>query len=233
MIEFRNVDTFIGENQVLYGLSLTVRDKETVAVIGANGAGKTSLIRTLLGLLKPAKGSIRLNGTDLTAMEPHRIVALGVACVPEGRRVFKNMTVRENLEMGAYLKHSRSKIQETMDWVTDLFPILKARWKQRAGTLSGGEQQMLAIGRALMSRPEYLLLDELSLGLAPLIVKEIYRQLRKIREDITVLLVEQNVEQALKNSDRAYVLETGRVVREAPSQQLLHDPEIRQAYLGL
>ena len=233
MIELDHVDAFIGENQVLRDLSLKVDEKETVAVIGANGAGKTSLIRTVLGLLKPRSGSVKFKGADLASYPPHRIVAMGIACVPEGRRVFKNLSVRENLEMGAYLKPSRAKAHETMEWVTGLFPILKARLKQRAGTLSGGEQQMLAIGRALMSKPEYLLLDELSLGLAPVVIQEIYRQLAKIRQDVTVMLVEQNVEQALKNSDRAYVLETGRVVREGASQSLLHDPDIRQAYLGI
>lgn len=233
MIELDHIDAFIGENQVLRDLSLKVHEKETVAVIGANGAGKTSLIRTVLGLLKPRNGSVKFKGTDLASYPPHRIVAMGIACVPEGRRVFKNMSVRENLEMGAYLKPSRWQAQETMAWVAELFPVLKARWQQRAGTLSGGEQQMLAIGRALMSKPEYLLLDELSLGLAPVVIQEIYRQLKQIRQDVTVMLVEQNVEQALKNSDRAYVLETGRVLREGTSQSLLHDPDIRQAYLGL
>lgn len=233
MIEIRNVDVFIGENQILRDVSLRVQENETVAVIGANGAGKTSLIKTILGLLKVRRGSVKVKDTELGALAPHQIVTLGISCVPEGRRVFRDMSVRENLEMGAYLPRARSRLVETLDWVTELFPILKTRWKQRAGTLSGGEQQMLAIARALMSKPEYLLIDELSLGLAPVLVKEIYRQLRKIREEMTVLLVEQNVEQALKNSDRAYVLETGRLVREAPSQDLLHDPHVRKAYLGL
>ena len=233
MIEIHNVEVCIGENQVLRDVSLEVRENETVAVIGANGAGKTSLIKTILGLLKVRGGRVRLKNTDLGALQPHQIVALGMSCVPEGRRVFRDMSVRENLEMGAYLPHARSRMLESLAWVTELFPILKTRWKQRAGTLSGGEQQMLAIARALMSKPECLLIDELSLGLAPVLVKEIYRQLGIIRQEMTVLLVEQNVEQALKNSARAYVLETGRLVREAPSQDLLHDPHVRKAYLGL
>lgn len=233
MIEVNNVDVFIGENQVLRNVSLQIRSKETVAVIGANGAGKTSLIRTLLGLLRPRNGRVLIEGTDLRSLQPHQIVSLGVSCVPEGRRVFRDMSVRENLEMGAFLRKSRSKLAGTMEWVVELFPVLGSRWKQRAGTLSGGEQQMLAIGRALMSRPDYMLIDELSLGLAPVLVKEIYRQLKKIQKEMTLLLVEQNVEQALKNSDRAYVLETGSLVRQASSMDLLHDPHVRKAYLGL
>lgn len=233
MIEIRNVDVFIGENQVLRDVSLRVRENETVAVIGANGAGKTSLIKTILGLLKVRTGSVSVKNTELGGLQPHQVVSLGISCVPEGRRVFRDMSVQENLEMGAYLPRARSRLAETLDWVTELFPVLKSRWGQRAGTLSGGEQQMLAIARALMSKPEYLLIDELSLGLAPVLVKEIYRQLKRIRRGMTVLLVEQNVEQALKNSDRAYVLETGRLVREAASHELLHDPHVRKAYLGL
>jgi len=233
MIEVQDLHVFIGENRVLQGLSFAVREKETVAVVGANGVGKTTLIRTLMGLLKPARGFVRLNGTDIGPLPPHHVVRLGVACVPEGRRVFKDLTVKENLEMGAYRKEARRRMAQSMDWVTAMFPILRQRWTQRAGTLSGGEQQMLAIGRALMALPNILLIDELSLGLAPLVVKEIFEQLREIRRRMTVLLVEQNVEMTLKNSDRAYVMETGRIVREGPSAELLHDPTIREAYLGL
>lgn len=233
MIEVRDLHVFIGENRVLQGVSFGVREKETVAVVGANGVGKTTLIRTLMGLLKPAQGVVSLNGTDIGPLAPHQVVQLGVACVPEGRRVFKDLTVKENLEMGAYRKEARALMAESMDWVASMFPILRQRWNQRAGTLSGGEQQMLAIGRALMARPNILLIDELSLGLAPLVVKEIFEQLREIRRRMTVLLVEQNVEMTLKNSHRAYVMETGRIVREGPSAELLHDPKIREAYLGL
>ncbi|MEJ5365178.1 MAG: ABC transporter ATP-binding protein [Desulfosoma sp.] len=233
MIEVGDLHVFIGENRVLQGLSFEVREKETVAVVGANGVGKTTLIRTLMGLLKPTRGFVRINGTDIGPLAPHHVVHLGVACVPEGRRVFKDLTVKENLEMGAYRKEARALMAQSMDWVTAMFPILRQRWTQRAGTLSGGEQQMLAIGRALMALPNILLIDELSLGLAPLVVKEIFEQLREIRRRMTVLLVEQNVEMTLKNSDRAYVMETGRIVREGPSAELLHDPTIREAYLGL
>lgn len=233
MIDVHDLHVSIGENKILQGLSFQVHARETVAVVGANGAGKSTLIRTLMGLLKPAQGSVRLNGTDISAMAPHDVVRLGVACVPEGRRVFKDLTVRENLEMGAYRKEARPFLTESMEHVTTMFPILRRRWHQRAGTLSGGEQQMLAIGRALMARPKILLIDELSLGLAPLIVKEIFEQLREIRRFMAVLLVEQNVEMTLKNSDRAYVMETGRITRQGPSTELLHDPKIREAYLGL
>lgn len=233
MIDVHDLRVSIGENKILHGLSFQVHARETVAVVGANGAGKSTLIRTLMGLLKPSQGSVRLNGTDIGAMAPHDVVRLGVACVPEGRRVFKDLTVRENLEMGAYRKEARPFLAESMEHVTTMFPILRRRWHQRAGTLSGGEQQMLAIGRALMARPKILLIDELSLGLAPLIVKEIFEQLREIRRSMAVLLVEQNVEMTLKNSDRAYVMETGRITRQGSSTELLHDPKIREAYLGL
>ncbi|MEJ5349256.1 MAG: ABC transporter ATP-binding protein [Desulfosoma sp.] len=233
MIDVQDLHVSIGENNILHGLSLTVQDGETVAVVGPNGAGKTTLIRTLMGLLKPTQGTVRVNGTDIAPLAPHQVVRLGMACVPEGRRVFKDLTVQENLELGAYRKQARPLLQETMDRVIAMFPILGRRRHQRAGTLSGGEQQMLAIARALMARPTILLIDELSLGLAPLIVKEIFEQLRDIRRSMAVLLVEQNVEMTLKNSDRAYVLETGRFTHHGPSRQLLHDPKIRQAYLGL
>ncbi|MBC7358174.1 MAG: ABC transporter ATP-binding protein [Desulfacinum sp.] len=233
MIEVQDLHVFIGENKVLHGISLDVRPRETVAVVGANGAGKTTLIRTLMGLLKPAQGRVLLDGTDIGALAPHEIAHRGMACVPEGRRVFKDLTVRENLEMGAFRKEARNRLSQSFEWVTEMFPILRERWNQRAGTLSGGEQQMLAIGRALMARPVVLLIDELSLGLAPLIVKEIFEQLRRIRKEMTVLLVEQNVEMTLKNSDRAYVMETGRLVRQGASAELLGDPKIREAYLGL
>ncbi|ROQ90715.1 ABC transporter ATP-binding protein [Desulfosoma caldarium] len=233
MIDVQDVHVYIGENKILQGLSLHMHAQETVAVVGANGAGKTTLIRTLMGLLKPAQGTVRVNGTDIAPLPPHEVVRLGLACVPEGRRVFKDLTVRENLEMGAYRKEARPFMAESMDHVTTMFPILRRRWHQRAGTLSGGEQQMLAIGRALMARPKILLIDELSLGLAPLIVKEIFEQLREIRRSMAVLLVEQNVEMTLKHSDRAYVMETGRITRQGLSAELLHDPKIREAYLGL
>ena len=233
MLRIEGIQVFIGENQVLRDLSLEVAEGERVAVLGANGAGKTTLIRTILGLIHPFKGRILLKEEEIQGLFPHEIARLGVACVPEGRRPFPDMTVLENLRMGAYVPRARSLIDRTLEEITDLFPILGGRLNQRAGTLSGGEQQMLSIGRALMSRPQLLLVDELSMGLGPLIVREIYRALRKVGEEITLLLVEQSVEQALRNSTRAYVLETGRIVREAPSRELLEDTAIKEAYLGL
>lgn len=233
MLRIEGIEVFIGENQVLRDLSLEVAEGERVAVLGANGAGKTTLIRTILGLIHPLKGRILLKQEEIQGLSSHEIARLGVACVPEGRRPFSDMTVLENLRMGAYVPRARALIDRTLGEVTELFPILGGRLNQRAGTLSGGEQQMLSIGRALMSRPQLLLVDELSMGLGPLIVREIYRALRKVGEEITLLLVEQSVEQALRNSTRAYVLETGRIVREAPSRELLEDTAIKEAYLGL
>lgn len=233
MLRIEGIEVFIGENQVLRDLSLKVGEGERVAVLGANGAGKTTLIRTILGLIHPRKGRILLKDEEIQGLSPHQVARLGVACVPEGRRPFQDMTVLENLRMGGYVPRARGLIDRSLQEVTELFPILAQRLKQRAGTLSGGEQQMLSIGRALMSRPQLLLVDELSMGLGPLIIREIYRALRKVGEEITLLLVEQSVEQALRNSKRAYVLETGRIVREAPSGELLEDSAIKEAYLGL
>ncbi len=233
MLRIENLEAFIGENQVLRGVSLEVPQGRSVAVLGANGAGKTSLIRVVMGLLPAAGGRVLLEERDITGLQPHQIARLGVACVPEGRHVFPDMSVQDNLYMGAYLPRARQRLAESLAEVLELFPALAQRLDQRAGTLSGGEQQMLAIGRALMSRPRLLILDELSLGLAPLVVKEIYRVLRKVGRSITLLLVEQSVEQALKNSAFAYILETGRVARQGPSAELAADPEIKEDYLGL
>ena len=233
MLRIENLEAFIGENQVLRGVSLEVPQGRSVAVLGANGAGKTSLIRVVMGLLPAAGGRVLLEEREITGLQPHQIARLGVACVPEGRHVFPDMSVQDNLYMGAYLPRARQRLAESLAEVLELFPALAQRLDQRAGTLSGGEQQMLAIGRALMSRPRLLILDELSLGLAPLVVKEIYRVLRKVGRSITLLLVEQSVEQALKNSAFAYILETGRVARQGPSAELAADPEIKKDYLGL
>ncbi len=233
MLKLENVEANIGENRVLRGVSLTVPQGSTVAVLGANGAGKSSLIRVVTGLLKTAQGRVLLDGKEIRNLEPYQIGRLGVATVPEGRRVFGDMSVADNLMMGAYLPRGRKQLSETMDEVLSLFPSLTKRTTQRAGTLSGGEQQMLAIGRALMSRPTLLILDELSLGLAPVLVQEIYRVLATVRNRITMLLVEQSVEMALKNSSYAYILETGNVVTEGPSAELLTDPKIKEAYLGM
>jgi branched-chain amino acid transport system ATP-binding protein len=233
MLRLEKVEAYIGENRVLRGISLEVPQGSTVAVLGANGAGKSSLIRVITGLLKTADGKVILDGTEIQNLEPHEIGRLGVATVPEGRRVFGDMSVADNLMMGAYLPRGRKQLSETMEEVLALFPALKGRTAQRAGTLSGGEQQMLAIGRALMSRPTLLILDELSLGLAPVIIQEIYRVLATLRNRITMLLVEQSVEMALKNSTYAYILETGKVVKHGPSAELLADPKIKEAYLGM
>lgn len=233
MIEISELDVFRGEAQVLWGVGLSMSPGERVAILGSNGAGKSSLLAAITGVLPPRRGTILFKGESLVGMPPYRITQLGVAMVPEGRRIYRDMTVVENLEMGAYPKRGRPEMRRTLEHVMRIFPVLSERKKQVAGTLSGGEQQMLAIGRALMSRPELLLVDELSLGLAPRITKEIYRALDNIVEETTILLVEQNVEQALRHSGRAYILESGRMTRNGPSRDLMEDEDIRRAYLGL
>ena len=233
MLELKDLEAYIGENRVLRGVSLEVPKGSSVTVLGANGAGKSSLISVVSGLRQATRGTVMLEGREIQNLAPYQIARLGVATVPEGRRTFVDMTVADNLLMGAFLPRGRKSLTQTMDEVLTLFPVLKTRMTQRAGTLSGGEQQMLAIGRALMSRPSLLILDELSLGLAPFIVQEIYRVLAEVRNRITMLLVEQSVEMALKNSTYAYILETGRIVREGPSAELLRDPAIKESYLGM
>jgi branched-chain amino acid transport system ATP-binding protein len=233
LLEVSQVDLYRGETQVLWDVSLSIEQGERVAILGSNGAGKSSLLAAVTAALAPAAGEIRFNGHSLIGKRPHQVTGLGIALVPEGRRVYKDMSVKENLEMGAFPKSARGRLKETLQHVIELFPILGQRRDQPAGTLSGGEQQMLAIGRALMSRPTLLLVDELSLGLAPLITKSIYRTLSGLGSDITLLLVEQNVEQALNFSQRAYILESGCVTRSGRSADLIQDTDIRRAYLGL
>jgi branched-chain amino acid transport system ATP-binding protein len=233
MLEISEIDVIRGETQVLWGVSLEVHHGERVAILGSNGAGKSTLLAAVTGLLPLRRGDIRLRGDSLKGKKAHQITQLGVAMVPEGRRVYRDMTVLENLEMGAYPKRGRDQLRQTMEYMLRIFPVLGQRQDQRAGTLSGGEQQMLAIGRALMSRPELLLIDELSLGLAPLVTKEIYRALDSLAEETTILMVEQNVEQALNHSQRAYILESGRMTRNGPSPELMQDADIRRAYLGM
>jgi branched-chain amino acid transport system ATP-binding protein len=233
LLDVANLDLFRGETQVLWDVSLSIAPGERVAILGSNGAGKSSFLAAVTAAIAPAAGTIRFDGQSLTGKRPHEVTGLGIALVPEGRRVYKDMSVKENLEMGAFPKRARGRLQETLSHVLRLFPILGQRQDQPAGTLSGGEQQMLAIGRALMSRPRLLLVDELSLGLAPMITKSIYRTLSELGADITILLVEQNVEQALKFSQRAYVIENGRITRSGKSTDLIQDADIRRAYLGL
>jgi branched-chain amino acid transport system ATP-binding protein len=233
LLDVADIDLYRGETQVLWDVSLSIEEGERVAILGSNGAGKSSFLAAVTATLRPARGEIRFDGQSLIGRKPHEVTGLGIAVVPEGRRVYKDMSVRENLEMGAFPKSARSRLKETLEHVIQLFPILGQRQEQPAGTLSGGEQQMLAIGRALMSRPKLLLVDELSLGLAPMITKSIYRTLTRLGADITILLVEQNVEQALNFSQRAYILESGRMTRTGRSADLMQDTDIRRAYLGI
>jgi branched-chain amino acid transport system ATP-binding protein len=233
LLSVAHLDLFRGETQVLWDISIAVAPGERVAILGSNGAGKSSFLGGVTAAIPPAAGEIRFGGQSLVGLRPHEVTGLGIALVPEGRRVYKDMSVRENLEMGAFPKSARSRLKQSLEHVIQLFPILGQRRGQPAGTLSGGEQQMLAIGRALMSRPKLLLVDELSLGLAPMITKSIYRTLSELGSDLTILLVEQNVEQALNFSQRAYILESGRITRSGRSADLLQDADIRRAYLGM
>jgi branched-chain amino acid transport system ATP-binding protein len=234
MLVLEGVDVFYGRVQALHGLNLHVDDGEIVTLIGCNGAGKSTTLRTISGLLRPRKGGVMFDGKDVGALPPHRVVELGLCHVPEGRRIFTHLTVRENLDMGAYLVRDPATARDRLDRVFALFPRLKERMDQPGGTLSGGEQQMLAIGRALMSRPRMLLLDEPSLGIAPILVKEIFDEIARINreEGTTILLVEQNANLALRLASRGYVLETGRIVLENDTKSLLADPQVKEAYLG-
>lgn len=234
MLEVKGINIFRGEAQILWDVSLNIRQGEVVTLLGANGAGKTTFLEAVLGVHHPRSGKILFQGRDISKDTPFDIARTGLCCVPEGRRLFKDMTVYENLEMGAYPKRARSSLSQSLSWVYSLFPVLQDRKGQIAGTLSGGEQQMLAIGRALMSKPCLLLMDELSLGLSPRITLEIYGTIKKLRaEGVTILVIEQNVTLALRHSDRGYVLETGRITLQGTSAELLRDEHIRKAYLGM
>ena len=234
MLSVENIDVFYGDAQALDGVSLEVEEGAIVAIVGANGAGKTSLIRTIAGMLRPARGAIRYRGGDIAGWPSYRVCDLGIGQVAEGRQVFPTLTVLENLDMGAMLPRARALRDANRERVFVLFPKLKERLRQAAGTLSGGEQQMLAIGRCLMSRPELIMLDEPSLGLAPAVVQELFRVIGALKQrGIAVLLVEQNVAASLKMSDRAYVLENGRIVANGSGSELMNDDRVRQAYLGL
>ena len=233
MLTINDINVFYGAIHAIKGVSLEVNEGEIVTLIGANGAGKSTILRTISGLLKPKTGSIQFEGQEIAGMPAHEIVKTGISQVPEGRRIFAEMSVLENLELGAFTRKDKDGIKADMELVFERFPRLKERIGQLAGTLSGGEQQMLAMGRALMSRPRLLLLDEPSMGLAPLLIKEIFAIIQDINKTgTTVLLVEQNAKMALSIADRAYVLETGKVVLEGPARDLLGNEEVKKAYLG-
>ena len=231
LLDIKDLEVSYGSIAAIKGISLQVAKGEIVTILGANGAGKTTTLRTISRLLKPKSGTMTFKGHDLTHLPPHKVVPLGISQSPEGRRVFGILTVEENLLLGAYCRKSVDR--ETLGWVYELFPRLNERRKQLAGTLSGGEQQMLAIGRALMSKPEMLLLDEPSLGIAPILVKAIFKKIREIADSgVTVLLVEQNARAALKLADRGYVLDVGRIAFSGTSQDLLNSEKVQEAYLG-
>lgn len=233
MLKVEKINVFYDQIQAIRDVSFEIREGELVALLGANGAGKTTILRTISGLLKPRSGKVEYNGEDITKLHAHRSVLLGISHSPEGRQVFSRLTVLENLQMGAYTRKRTENLNVDIDYIFSLFPVLKERAKLPAGTLSGGEQQMLAMGRALMSRPRLLLLDEPSLGLAPLLVEKIFDVIQMMKKNkITVLLVEQNAFQSLEIADRAYVLESGSIKLQGESKELLKDSEIRKAYLG-
>jgi branched-chain amino acid transport system ATP-binding protein len=234
MLTVTGIDVSYGDLQALWDVSLKVEKGEIVSIVGSNGAGKTTTLKTISGLLKAKRGTINFLGQDIEKMPPHNIVDLGIAQIPEGRRLFPLFSVLENLKMGAYTRRAYSKRNETIDWVFQLFPVLKERKDQPAGTLSGGEQQMLAVARGLMSKPTLLMLDEPSLGLAPMMVLSVFQMVEKINsEGITILLVEQNVRHTLELTDRGYVLETGRITLEGTGKELMDNEHVRKAYLGM
>jgi len=234
MLEVSNLDTFYGKTQAIWGVSLRIDEEEIVAFIGGNAAGKTTLLKTISGFLRPASGSVEFLGRRIDGLTPHSIVELGISYVPEGGKLFTDMTVRENLEMGAYPYHTWKGREERLEQVYQLFPNLKARQGQLARTLSGGERQMLAMGRSLMATPRLCMLDEPSYGLAPLLVKELFKFIVTLNEQgITILLVEQNIRHALEIANRAYLLENGRVVLEGAGERFLQNGHVKKAYLGL
>lgn len=233
MLKVENLVVSYGGIEALKGISINVPDGKIITLIGANGAGKSTLLRTIIGLVKPQSGKISYNNNEITSLNSQKIVTTGITLVPEGRRVFSNLTVLENLKIGAYMRNDKAEIEKDIEWIYSMFPRLQERNWQLAGTLSGGEQQMLAVGRALMSRPKLIMMDEPSLGLAPLVIKDIFRIIKEINANgMTILLIEQNANMALKIADWAYVLETGRITMEGAGQELLENPQIREAYLG-
>jgi len=233
MLDVKNIDVYYDDAQALWDVSFSVNQGEIVTLVGSNGAGKSTTLKAISGLVPPSSGEIRLEGNRIDRAPAHSIVEMGIAQIPEGRRLWPGLSVQENLELGAYIPAARAVRAETMEWVFQLFPLLRKRRSQLAGTLSGGEQQMLAIGRGLLSRPKLLILDEPSLGLAPLLVDEVFETIQKINgEGMTILLVEQNVNVALAISNRGYVLETGRIVISGSGKELLADDHVKTAYLG-
>ena len=234
MFEVKEIDVFYGDAQALYGLSLQVREGEVVTLVGANGAGKTTTLRAISGLRPVARGDIVFEGRSLLGEPAHRRAELGIALVPEGRELWPQLTVRENLELGAYGKAARRHVSDSLERVYELFPVVKERSRQVAGSMSGGEQQMVAIARALMTRPRLLMFDEPSLGLAPVVVSQVFDTIRRLHaEGLTILLVEQNLKKALEMADRGYVVETGSISIQGTAADLLADPTIRSAYLGV
>lgn len=233
MLEIHDLEVYYGLIQAIKGVSFHVEEGEVIALIGANGAGKTTILHTISGLLSPQKGSVVFEGTDISKVPGHKIVSMGMAHVPEGRRVFANLSVYQNLKMGAYTRKDKKEMEETLEMIYKRFPRLEERKNQMAGTLSGGEQQMLAMGRALMSKPKIILMDEPSMGLSPIYVNEIFKIIEDVsKSGTTVLLVEQNAKKALSIADRAYVLETGNIVLEGKASDLLNNEDIKKAYLG-
>jgi branched-chain amino acid transport system ATP-binding protein len=233
MLEVINLDAHYGDAQALWDIGFQVRELDIYSIIGSNGAGKSTLLKTLAGLLRPSSGQVEFLGSRVDGEDPNIMVDLGVSLVPEGRELFSQLTVLENLELGAFTKRARPFMKETFEWVVNIFPIIKERKNQLAGKMSGGEQQMIAIGRGLMSRPKLLMLDEPSLGLAPLIVKTIFETITQLNaQKVTILLVEQNIHQALRIAHQAFVLKTGRITLMGRGDELLSDPEIQKAYMG-
>lgn len=235
MLEVENIDAHYGDAQALWNISFRVEEEEIVSLVGSNGAGKTTVLKTISGIIRPTRGNIKINGIKINDIPPYEIVEIGVVHVPEGRRLFHDMTVLENLEMGGFIGRARRLKEENLKWVTDIFPILGQRLYQTAKTLSGGEQQMLAIARGLMSDPKWLLIDELSLGLAPLVVKNIYDIIKQINlsKKTAILIVEQNVRLALKISKRGYIIENGRIIGEGDGPELLNSEIVKKAYLAM
>lgn len=234
MLNIENLHVYYGGIHALKGISLEIAEGKIVTLIGANGAGKSTTLRTISGIVRPREGRITFEGRDMTGLPAYEIVGMGIAMVPEGRRVFTNLTVMENLLLGAHTRRDSGDVQRDLEWISELFPILKERASQSAGTLSGGEQQMLAVGRALMSRPRLLLMDEPSLGLAPYLVKEVFKTIRQLHDEgTTILLVEQNARAALRIADYGYILETGEIVLQGTGEELVHNDDVRKAYLGV